>query len=140
MNDNFLKQLNTQPDISQLLNDNYQQHQANLIRHDLDNIEHQETLIYQLLNNNPFIISTHNTRNLSDTTKYEQLLETLIMHHIDFCGVTETGHTKSQTYKHKHHPNYAGFWSNNINRHAGVGLILHRKWYHYVQNTYLYHN
>ena len=62
----------------------------------------------------------------------------MIMHKVDISGVTETGHLKGQHYKFNHHPNYMSFWSNVINRHAGVGLILHRKWCPYVQNTFLH--
>ena len=124
---NFLDNLSTQPDISQLLKDNYKQHQATLIQHDLDHIEHNEPLINQLLNHNSLTISTHNTRNISDIFKYTQLLETLTMNKVDFCSVTEIRHMKSQPYKHKHHPNYTVLWSTTINRYAGVGLILHHK-------------
>ncbi len=56
---------------------------------------------------------------------------------MDICGVTETGHIKEQKYKTKHHPDYAAFWSSVINRHTGVGLIIHRRWCPYIQSTYL---
>jgi len=69
-----------------------------------------------------------------------QLLETLSLHKIDFCGVTETGHKKGQPYKLDHHPTYTALWSTVINRHAGVGLVLHRKWNPYIQNTYLHND
>ncbi len=123
----FLDQLSQQSDISHLLQTNYTQYQANLIHHDLDNLDHQDALINRLLTANPLSISTHNTRKISDTTKYAQLLETLTMHKIDICGVTETDHPKGQKYKFSHHPDYAAFWSSSINRHAGVGFIIHRK-------------
>ena len=42
-------------------------------------------------------------------TKYAQLLETLSMHKVDFCGITETGHAKGQTYKFNYHPEYSAF-------------------------------
>ena len=60
------------------------------------------------------------------------------LHKIDISRVTETGHPKGQPYKLNHHPNYTSFWSNVINKHAGVGLVLHRKWCPYVQNTFLH--
>ena len=91
-----------------------------------------------MLNSNPLAIFTHNTHKISDTTKYAQLLETLSLHKIDFCEITETGHMKGQPYKLNYHPDYLSFWSNVINRHAGVGLVLHRKWCSYVQHTYLH--
>ena len=59
------------------------------------------------------------------------------MHQVDFCEVTETDHMKAQPYKAKQYPNHISFWSSIINRYAGVGLILHRKWSTYVQHTYL---
>src|SRR6266540_6601411 len=85
-------------------------------------------------------ISTYNIRIISDTTKYAQLLETLTLHKIDICGVTETGHQIGQKYKFPHHPEYKAFWSSSINRFAGVGLIINRKWCHYIQNTFLHHD
>ena len=136
----FLANLAAQPDISQLLQTNHTQHQANLIHHDLDNIENKDTLVNHLLSADILSISTHNTRIIYDTTKYAQLIETLTLHKIDICGVTETGHDKGQKYKFQHHPTYSAFWSSSINRHAGVGLILHRKWCTYIQNTFLQHD
>jgi len=136
----FLKQLSEQSDISNLLNSNYKQHQATLIHHDLDSLEHQDGLINQLLTANPLTITTHNTRNLSDTTKYTQLLENLTLHKVDFCDVTETGHSKGQKYKMKHHKDFLAFWSSSINRYAGVGLIIHRKWCPFIQFTFLHND
>ena len=133
----FLNNLINQPDISHLLNSNYRQHQTTVIQHDLDTLEHQDGLINQLINANPLTITTHNTRNLSDTTKFAQLLETLTLHKVDICGVTETGHTTGQKYKTKQHPEFAAYWSTSVNRYAGVGLIIHRKWCTYIQSTYL---
>ena len=136
----FLNNLLTQLDVSNLLNDNYRQHQTTLIHHDLDHIEHQDRLVNQLLTVNPLTITTHNTRKIADTTKYAQLLETLSLHKIDFCGVTETDHTIGQKYKSNLHPDFSAFWSSTINRHAGVSLILHRKWCSYIQSTFLQHD
>ncbi len=104
-----MKNLSEQTDISNLLNSNYHQHQATLIHHDLDMIENNDGLISQLLTANPLTIITHNTRNLSDTIKYAQLLEILSLHKVDFCDVTETGHTIGQKYKTKHHPDFSVF-------------------------------
>ncbi len=66
----FLNNLSNQQDITQLLNTNLRQHQDTLIQHDLNNIEHNESLIQQLITANPFTVTTHNTRKISDTTKY----------------------------------------------------------------------
>src|SRR6266540_3208671 len=111
----FLNQLANQTDISQLLQTNYNQHQAKLIHHDLDNSDIPDALINQLLTANPMAIFTHNTRIISDTTKYEQLLATLSLHKIDICGVTETGHQIGQKYKFQQHLEYKAFWSSSIN-------------------------
>jgi len=92
----FLDSLFKQPEILNLLQTNYSQHQANLIHHNLNNLENQDNLINQLFTANPLSISTHNTRNISDTTKYAQLLETLSLHNIDICGVTEMDYFKLQ--------------------------------------------
>jgi len=105
----FLTNLSKQPKIAQLLDSNYRQHQITLIHHDLDTIEYQDSLINQLLTANLLSITIHNTRNLSNTTKYTQLLETLTMHKVDFCSVTETGHLKGQKYKLTQHPTYSAF-------------------------------
>ena len=134
----FLDNLSNQQDITQLLNTNLRQHQDTLIQHDLNNIEHNESLIQQLITANPFTVFTHNTRKISDTTKYVQLLETLSLHKVDFCGLTETSHVKGQSYKLNQHPSYTAFWSTVINRHVGVGLALHRKWCPFVQHTFLH--
>src|SRR6266498_5261674 len=133
----FLNKLFNQPDITDLLNDNYIQHQTTLIHHDLDQIEPQASLVHQLLIANLLTITTHNTRKLSDTTKYAQLLETLTLHKVDICGVTETDHTIRQKYKHSHHLDFLAFWNSTINRHTGVSLILHHKWCPYIQATCL---
>ena len=95
----FLQHLSQQTEITHLLNTNYQQYQTDLINRDLENIEHQNTFVNQLLTAHPLIIITHNTRKLSDTTKFVQILETLTIHQVDFCGLTETGHAKGQPYK-----------------------------------------
>ncbi len=108
-----------------------------MIHHDLDTIEQQDDLVNQLLTANPMTISTHNTRSIADTTKYNQLLETLTLHNVDICGITETRHTKGQKYQTKQHPDFTAFWSSSINRHAGVGLIVHKKWCPYIQSIYL---
>jgi len=122
-----LNNFSNQPNIAQLINTQHVQHQTSLIYNDLDNVEHNASLIQQLLTANSLTISIHNTRNISDTTKYSQLLEILTMHKVDFCGITETGHVKGQSYKLSIHPDYTAFWSTVINRYAGVGLVLHRK-------------
>ncbi len=59
------------------------------------------------------------------------------MHKVDICDVTETGHLKSQKYKFPYHSTYSAFWSSDINRYVGVGLIIYRKWCLYVQHTFL---
>ena len=105
----FLINLSQQPDIAALLQTNLSQHQTNLIHHDLDNLDDQNNLINHLLTSNPLTISTHNTRIISDTTKYIQLLETLDLHKVDICGVTETGHSIGQKYKFPNHPEYSAF-------------------------------
>ncbi len=135
-----MNKLISQPNISSLLDENYKQHQTTLIHHDLDHLPPHDSLINQILTANPLSIATHNTRKLSDTTKYAQLLETLSLHKVDFCGITETGHAKGQSYKLAQHEAYTAFWSTTINRHAGVGLVLHRKWCPYIQYTYLNNN
>jgi len=123
----FLNKLLDQPDINNLINDNYIKYQTTLIHHDLDQIELQENLVHQLLTANPLTITTHNPRKLSDITKYAQLLETLTLHKVDICRVIETGHSIGQKYKLKQHPKYSAFWSTPVNRYAGVGLLIHRK-------------
>ena len=133
----FLNNLLTQPDITTLLNENYRQHQTTLIHHNLDLIEQQESLVNKLLTANPLTITTHNTRKLSDTTKYAQLLETLILHKVDICRVTKTDHTNGQKYKMTQHLEFSAFWSFTINWYAGVSLIIHRKWCPYIQATFL---
>src|SRR6266498_4452087 len=62
------------------------------------------------------------------------------MQKVDFCGITETGHKKGQSYKLNQHSEYIGYWSNVINCHAGVGLVMHRKWSAYVQHTSLHND
>ena len=54
--------------------------------------------------------------------------------------MTETCHPKGQKYKVPHHPKYTAFWSSTINRHAGVGLVLHRKWCPFIQNVFIQHD
>jgi len=132
-----LNNLSEQQEISTLLQANLRQHQQTLIHHDLDMLDNNNELITQLFTSNPLTISTHNTRVLSDTTKLAQLLETLSLHQVDICGVTETSHPQGQKYQFPHHPEYLAFWSSHINRHAGVGLIVHRKWCTYIQHTFL---
>src|SRR6266498_4490787 len=134
----FLNDLSNQQDITQLLNTNLKQHQDTLIQHNLDDIDQHDSLIQKLLTANPLTISTHNTRKIADTIKYSQLLDTLSLHNVDFCGLTETGHAKGQPYKLTQHSSYTAFWSTVINRHAGVGLVLYRKWCSFVQNTFLH--
>jgi len=136
----FLNSLSEQPEISNLLQTNFAQHKKNLIHHDLDNLDDQNEIINKLLTSNPFTISTHNTRGISDTIKHAQLLETLSLHKVDICGVTETGHSKGHKYKFTQHPEYSAFWSSHINRHAGVGLLVHRKWCSFIQHTFLQHD
>jgi len=105
----FLNKLSQQQDISQLLNSNYYQHQATLIDYDLDSIVSNEHLVNKLLTANPLTIITHNTRNISDTTKYTQLLEILTIHKVDICDLTETDHAKGQKYKLVYHPIYCAY-------------------------------
>jgi len=81
----------------------------------LDDIDQHDSLIQKLLTANPLTISTHNTRKIADTIKYSQLLDTLSLHNVDFCGLTETGHAKGQPYKLTQHSTYTAFWSTVIN-------------------------
>ncbi len=123
----FLQQLSKDTNVNNLLLQNQERHRALLIQHDYDHIQDNESLITQLLTANPFTVATHNTRNISATTKYLQLIETLKSHNIDFYGMMETCHPKGMKYKDTYHPDYTAIWSTHINRHAGVGLVIHRK-------------
>ncbi len=58
-------------------------------------------------------------------------------HNIDFFELTKTCHPKGMKFKTPYHPDFTSFWSLYINRHAGVGIVLKRKWCTYIQNTYL---
>ncbi len=132
----FLQQLSNNPHINNLLHQNYEQHQALLIHHDYDNIQNNDSLITKLFTTKPFTIATHNTRNISNTTKYLQLIETLKSHNINFYGMTETCHPKGMKYKNTYHPDYTAIWSTRVNRHAGVSLLIHHKWCTHIQNTF----
>ncbi len=136
----FLQQLSNDTQINNLLQQNQERHRALLIQHDFDHIQNNENLITQLLTANPFTVATHNTRNISATTKYLQLIETLKSNNIDFYGMTETCHQKGMKYKDSYHPEYTAIWSSLINRHAGVGLLIHRKWCTHIQNTFTQHD
>ncbi len=73
------------------------------------------------------MIITYNICNLSDTTKLNQLLETINNYNIDFFELTKTYYPKGIKFKTLTNPTYIAFWSTYINRHAGVGIILYRK-------------
>src|SRR6266498_2086361 len=128
----FLDSLSNDPNVQQLLSNASRSHQTTLIHHDYDTI-YNPSLINQLLTTNPLTIAIHNTRNLSDSTKYNQVLETMLNKNIDFLGVTETCHPKGQRFKAPSNLHYTAFWSNIVNKKAGVGLILHRKWSPYIR-------
>jgi len=89
---------------------------------------------------NLFTVITHNTCNISDTTKLYQLFETMSTHKIDFYRLSETYYPKGIKFKTQYHPTYIAFWSTKINRHAGIGIILHQKWSTYIQSTYLHND
>ena len=54
--------------------------------------------------------------------------------------MTETCHPKGMKYKNTYHPDYTAIWSTSINRHAGVGLLIHRKWCTHIQHTFTQHD
>ena len=136
----FLQQLSNDPNINNLLHQHHEQHQALLIHHDYDYIKNNDSLISKLLTAKPFTVTTHNTRNISDTIKYLQLIETLKSHNIDFYGMMEICHPKGMKYKSTYHPDYTAIWNTRVNRHAGVGLLIYRKWCTHIQNTFTQHD
>ncbi len=97
-------------------------------------------MLSQLFSINPLIFATHNIRFISNTLKYNQFLNTMTSFNIDFCELTKTYHNTGHKYKTAHYSLYTAFWSVHPNCHAGVGLVLHRKWYIFVQYVFLQHD
>ena len=64
----------------------------------------------------------------------------MIQYNIDFFGLTETCHQLGQRYKLQSHLLFTAYWSICPNRHARVGIVLHRKWCIYVQHVFLQHD
>ncbi len=65
-----------------------------LIQHDFDTIINNNPLINQLFATQLLTIATYNIQIISDTTKYSQLLKTLILYKVDFYSITEIGYNK----------------------------------------------
>ena len=138
----------TQTDITQTNIENFLTDQRYEFRHtkerekykinnDLNDIEDlHDQAVDQIISGDLLTFATHNVKGLRTDIKSKQIIDHFTDKNIDFIGLTETCHNRSLYFKHKNDPAFQIYWGKSSD-HAGVAMLISKKWAKYIQKAYL---